>query len=160
MLQRIDIKIREAELADAPVIVDFNLRLAAETENLKLEPAVVREGVATLLREPARGMYFVAEVAGNIVGQAMITYEWSDWRDGNLWWLQSVYVLPEFRQAGVFRSLFRHLLELARARGGVAALRLYVHGDNHRARQSYEKLGMKRTHYEVFEMELGKSRPV
>jgi GNAT superfamily N-acetyltransferase len=136
------------------VIVDFNLRLAAETEDLSLDPACVQAGVAALFSDPAKGLYFMAEVDGKVAGQVMITYEWSDWRDGNLWWLQSVYVKEEFRRAGVFRALFRHLQELALGRTDVAGLRLYMHGDNTRARQSYERLGMKATRYEVFEMEL------
>ena len=97
----------------------------------------------------------MAEAGGVVVGQVMITYEWSDWRNGNIWWLQSVYVKEGFRQSGIFRALFNHLKQLAVARPDVCGLRLYMHADNTRARQSYERLGMKRTKYEVFEMELG-----
>jgi ribosomal protein S18 acetylase RimI-like enzyme len=152
---RINIQIRQAEPSDAPVIVDFNLRLAAETEDLALDPACVKAGVAALLMDPAKGLYFVAELDGAVVGQVMITYEWSDWRNGNLWWLQSVYVKMELRRAGVFRALFCHLQELARGQTDVRGIRLYMHGDNLQARRSYEKLGMKHTRYEVFEMALG-----
>ena len=146
--------IRQANPSDAPVIAEFNLRLAEETENLRLEPECVRSGVDAILRDPAKGLYFVAEVQGTVVGQVMITYEWSDWRNGNLWWLQSVYVRTEFRNQGIFRKLFEHLQKLALARKDVAGLRLYMHADNTRARSSYEKLGMKRTRYEVFELDL------
>jgi GNAT superfamily N-acetyltransferase len=120
---------------------------------LRLEPGCIQAGVATLLEDPAKGLYFVAETAGEVIGQLMITYEWSDWRNGNLWWLQSVYVRPEFRRAGVFRALFQHIKDVARAQGAVG-LRLYMHADNSRARRSYEQLGMTRTKYEVFELDL------
>ncbi len=146
--------IRQAVLSDTQVIADFNLRLAEETENLRLDPKRVREGVAALLRDPAKGLYFVYEENGVVAGQVMITYEWSDWRNGNIWWLQSVYVRQEFRGRGVFRALFHHLKDLARTEGGVCCLRLYMHADKSRARQSYERLGMNHTKYEVFEMDL------
>jgi GNAT superfamily N-acetyltransferase len=141
-------------LSDAAVVAEFNIRLAAETEDLHLEPECVQAGVEALLKDPAKGIYFLAEVDGAVVGQVMITYEWSDWRNGNLWWLQSVYVKNEFRGRGVFRRLFEHIESLARARQDVPALRLYMHSENSRARRSYEKLGMKQTQYEVFEREL------
>jgi GNAT superfamily N-acetyltransferase len=136
------------------VVTEFNLRLALETEDLRLDPECVQAGVAALLADPAKGIYFVAEVGGAIVGQLMITYEWSDWRNGNLWWIQSVYVKQEFRRQGIFRLLFKHLETRARLDTGVRSLRLYMHVDNHTARSSYERLGMHRTQYEVFEMEL------
>lgn len=154
----INIEIRQARASDAPVLADFNLRLAAETEALRLDPAVVAGGVAALLADSAKGVYYVAEVDGEVVGQLMITYEWSDWRNGPLWWVQSVYVKAEFRRHGIFRQLFDHVQTMARNRGDVRALRLYVHGDNVRAHQSYERLGMTRTPYEVFELELGKPK--
>ncbi len=143
-------------MADAPVIAEFNLRLAAETEALRLDPERVRTGVAALLNDPSKGLYFVAEVDGSVAGQVMITYEWSDWRNGNIWWLQSVYVRQEFRRRGIFRALFRHLEALARQQEEVCGLRLYMHADNARARRSYEELGMKHTKYEVFELSVGK----
>jgi ribosomal protein S18 acetylase RimI-like enzyme len=115
---------------------------------------VVRAGVAAVLQDPAKGLYFLAEDAGEVVGQIMITYEWSDWRNGNIWWIQSVYVKTEHRGRGVFRRLLDHLLQLAKARPEVVALRLYMHAENTRARRAYEKAGLKRTHYEVFEMPL------
>jgi GNAT superfamily N-acetyltransferase len=95
-------------------------------------------------------------VAGDVAGQLMITYEWSDWRNGNIWWIQSVYVKPEFRRAGVFRALFHHLESLAKTQEDVCMLRLYMHAENTRARQSYERLGMSRTKYEVFELDVRK----
>ena len=111
-----DIKIRQAAFSDAPVIADFNLRLAEESEGLRLDEATVQAGVAALLKDPTKGIYHVAEMEGAVVGQVMITYEWSDWRNGNIWWIQSVYVKPDFRRAGVFRALFNHLRNLAQTR--------------------------------------------
>ena len=152
----IDLTIRQADLSDAAVIAEFNLRLAEETEDLQLDPDCVAKGVAAILADPAKGLYYVAEVQSEVVGQVMITYEWSDWRNGNLWWLQSVYVRKDFRRQGVFRALFDCLQQLARQRGDVCGIRLYMHSENGRARNSYEQLGMKPTKYEVFEMELNK----
>ena len=154
MKEALQIKIRQATVSDAAVIAEFNRRLALETEGLRLDPAQVEAGVAALLRDRSKGIYYVAEAAGQVVGQLMITYEWSDWRNGNLWWIQSVYVKEEFRRAGVFRRLFEHLGAVAREQKDVRALRLYMHADNLRARQSYERLGMKDTRYQVYELEL------
>ena len=149
-----DIKIREAALTDLPVIAAFNVRLARESEDLALDPARVHSGVEALLNDSAKGTYYVAEVAGAVAGQLMITYEWSDWRNGNIWWIQSVYVKSEFRRAGIFSALFDHIRSLARSRKDVCGLRLYVHEENTRASQSYERLGMARTRYEIFELDL------
>jgi GNAT superfamily N-acetyltransferase len=149
-----EIAIRLAGLADKAIIADFNVRLAEESEGLRLEPACVQPGVDAVLRDPTKGVYYVAEVNGTVAGQTMITHEWSDWRNGNLWWVQSVYVKPEFRGQGVFRRLFEHVRALASQQKDVPALRLYVHADNTGAHRSYEKLGMSRTKYEVFELDL------
>jgi GNAT superfamily N-acetyltransferase len=136
------------------VIAEFNLRLALETEQLRLDRGCVEAGVAALLGDPAKGLYQVAVIDGAVVGQVMITYEWSDWRNGNLWWIQSVYVKEAFRGLGVFARLFERVKALAQAQKNVPALRLYMHGQNGRARRAYERLGMKQTHYQVFELEL------
>ena len=133
-------------------MADFNLRLAEETENLRLDPTCVSAGVAAVLADPTKGLYYLAEQDGQVLGQVMITYEWSDWRNGNIWWLQSVYVRPEYRNQGIFRMLFQHLCQLACGRTDVWGLRLYMHNENDRARRSYERLGMTRTQYEVFEI--------
>lgn len=129
--------------------------MALETERRQLEIERVRQGVDALLRDPAKGAYFVAENEANgattAVGQLLITYEWSDWRNGNFWWIQSVYVAEKFRGQGVFRALFNHVDQLARARKDVCGLRLYVDADNDSARKTYERLGMIRTNYELFE---------
>jgi ribosomal protein S18 acetylase RimI-like enzyme len=147
----IEIKIRKAELADAALIADFNIKLAAESEGLRLDPACVAQGVRALLLDPAKGVYFLAEIDGAVVGQLMVTYEWSDWRNANIWWIQSVYVREEARGKGVFRWLFNHLQSAAGEQKGVCSLRLYVHSENAAARRTYEKLGMKRMSYEVYE---------
>jgi GNAT superfamily N-acetyltransferase len=153
----INTKIREARVIDSPFITEFNLRMAWETEKRRLDPQRVGQGVAALLNDPAKGTYFVAEVenAGRavIAGQLLITYEWSDWRNGNFWWIQSVYVAEEFRAAGVFKSLYQHVQTLARTRTDVCGLRLYVDAHNDKARKAYERLGLKKTDYEFFEID-------
>jgi GNAT superfamily N-acetyltransferase len=156
-----DIRIRNAALADLPVIADFNVRLARESEDLALDPARVEAGVRAVLTDPAKGVYYVAEAAGAVAGQLMITYEWSDWRNGHIWWIQSVYVKPEFRRAGLFRALFHHVRSLALGQKDVCNLRLYVHAENALACQSYERLDMTRTMYRVYELDVwkGPERP-
>jgi len=156
VLWLIQINIRKAEIGDAAVIANYNVRLALETEDLKLEAGVVAAGVTAVLQDSAKGVYYVAESDGQVAGQVMITYEWSDWRNGNIWWLQSVYVAAPFRRQGIFRALFAHVQQLAGNQPGVCGLRLYMHAENTRARQSYLDLGMTHTEYEVFELDLRK----
>lgn len=147
--------IREARLTDTEIIADFNARMALETEQRKLEINRVRQGVLALLSDPAKGAYFIAETDADgatiIAGQLLITYEWSDWRNGNFWWIQSVYVAEGFRGQGIFRALFNHVDQLAKSRTDVCGLRLYVDAHNDSARKTYERLGMKLTNYELFE---------
>lgn len=150
-------RIRTALPDDIAVIADYNIKLALESEGLTLDPATVTEGVTALIRDTARGIYFVAEAAGGaVVGQLLITYEWSDWRNANIWWIQSVYVAPEFRGSGVFQALFRHVEKIARDSGEVWSMRLYMEKHNERARRAYEKLGMKEMSYEVLEFSIRK----
>jgi GNAT superfamily N-acetyltransferase len=144
-------KIREAALDDAGVIAQFNINLAWETEHLKLGPETVAAGVKRLIQNRPRGVYYVAEESGRVVGQLCLTYEWSDWRNGNFWWIQSVYVEAAARGRGVFTALFEHVQSLARADQEVCGLRLYMEQDNERARRAYLKLGLLQTHYQVFE---------
>jgi len=143
--------LRRAVPADAPTIVEFNRLLAEESEGKVLDPAVLAAGVAAGLADPDKALYFVAEEAGRIVGQLMLTREWSDWRNGWIWWIQSVYVSPEARRRGIFRALYGHVETLASADPQVIGLRLYVEKDNHAAQQTYLSLGMERTGYLVLE---------
>ena len=144
-------KIRKARLADALVIADFNCRLAQETESLLLDPASVRRGVRALLNDPAKGIYFVAVEHGVVVGQLLITYEWSDWRNGYFWWIQSVYVAQDYRRAGAFGVMFDHVQQPGKSNRAVCGLRLYVESGNRRAQQVYERFGMSPTHYKIYE---------
>lgn len=125
--------------------------MAWETERLRLNRARVQRGVIALLKDKAKGFYFVAEIGDQVAGQLMITFEWSDWRNCNFWWIQSVYVAPEFRERGVFRSLYAHVYKLAKTRRDVCGLRLYVEKENVRAQKAYARLGMKESHYKIFE---------
>lgn len=145
------LQIRPAELSDWPIIADFNTRLADETEGKRLDPDTIAEGVRRLLSHPQRGRYFVATIGGRVIGQIMHTSEWSDWRNGEIWWLQSVYVLAEYRERGVFRALFAHLQDLAHASPDVIGLRLYVEEHNARAQAAYVTLGLERAGYTVME---------
>lgn len=142
---------RGAESSDAPVIAGFQIAMALETENIRLDPRVCAAGVSAVFREPSRGRYFVAEISGEIVASLLITYEWSDWREGEIWWIQSVFVRPEFRSRGVFRGLFEHVRELATADRTVRGLRLYVDRRNQKAQDVYRRLGMDGDHYLVYE---------
>ncbi len=146
-----EMKLREAGPGDAGIIADFNLKLARETEGLALDLRTVTAGVTALLKDPAKGVYYVAEEDARVVGQLCLTYEWSDWRNGNFWWIQSVYVSVAFRGRGVFRTLLGHIERLARTREDVCGLRLYMEKDNQRARRAYRKMGLEETHYQVFE---------
>ena len=137
------ITIREANPTDEDTIVRFNLAMAWETESKRLDPAAVELGVRAVLHDQGKGFYTIAERAGEIVGQAMVTFEWSDWRNGWFWWLQSVYVKHDARRIGVFRSLFDYLRSKASSDRNVVGIRLYVENDNRGAQEVYRKLGMK-----------------
>ena len=145
------ISIRNAAMTDAAIIASNNSLMAEETEGRTLDPDIIGPGVAALLADPGKGRYWVAEAAGQIVGQLMVTYEWSDWRNGTLWWIQSVYIAPDFRRQGVFSALYHHVESLAAAEPDVCGLRLYVEDNNHRAQRTYEALGMVKPSYVVME---------
>lgn len=146
------ITIRQAIPADAPTIADFNCRLARESEHKRLVPDIVLAGVAAALADPGhKGPYHVAEDSGQILGQLQNTFEWSDWRNGWIWWIQSVYVHPDARRRGVFSALYAHLLQRAKDQGDVVAIRLYVEEDNARAKKTYSRLGMGLSSYGVME---------
>lgn len=142
--------IRRATSADAPTVVDFNARLAQESEDKTLDRAVLTSGVAQALADEHKCRYFLAEDAGAVVGQMMVTYEWSDWRNGWIWWIQSVYVVAEARRCGVFKALYEHIRQTALTQG-VVALRLYVDQSNDGAKKTYARMGMEATEYVVLE---------
>ena len=145
-----NIHVRRADLRDAEVVAAFNVAMALETENHRLDPSTVAAGVRAALADENRALYFVAEIDGRVVGQTLVTFEWSDWRNGFLWWFGSVYVAPEFRARGVFRALHEHIEHAARAAGSVG-LRLYVWNENTRAQTTYGKLGWTDGNYKVME---------
>jgi len=143
--------VREATTDDIDFIVDANIRLAEESEDKQLDAERLLAGVRRGLGSPEMCRYFVCEVDGARAGTTMVTYELTDWRDGVIWWLQSVYVHPRFRQRGVFRTLYRHIESLARGDDVTRALRLYVKLDNARAIRTYRAMGMAPSGYEVYE---------
>ena len=143
--------IRQAGPDDEDVVADFNCRLAWESESKRLDAPTVQLGVREILNNSRHGRYFVACLDGRIVGQLMHTFEWSDWRNGDIWWLQSVYVHPDFRRLGVFRTLLNHLQTEATASPDVVGLRLYVEEHNTAAQETYERLGLKTAGYVVME---------
>lgn len=144
-------KIRRATRRDAAALVAFNSALARETEGKVLMPQVIGAGVRRLLRHPEAGFYLVAESAGELIAGLMVTTEWSDWRNGEFWWIQSVYVRAEHRRRGVYRMLYRFVQALAAKKRGVCGFRLYVERNNRRAQATYRAAGMQRTHYLVYE---------
>ena len=144
------ILIRKANPLDAASIIDFQLKMAWETEKMKLNRETVTRGVNAVFDDRSKGEYFVAETDGQIIASLLITYEWSDWRNCNVWWFQSVYVVPEFRRQGVFRKMYNHIKQLAEEQD-IAGLRLYVETKNSGAQKTYEALGMSSEHYSFFE---------
>lgn len=143
--------VRIAEDRDSETIAAFNVAIAWETERKKLELPVVVMGVQTLLANPQYGFYVVAEVAGEVAGACMVTYEWSDWRCGLFWWIQSVYVKPECRRRKVFSTLYEFLKKGASHEPHVCGFRLYVEGANHTAQDTYGQVGMEQTSYKIYE---------
>ena len=124
--------------------------MAWETEQMTLVPGTINKGVKTVFADPSRGQYWIAEEKGSVVASLLITYEWSDWRNSNVWWFQSVYVLPVLRRTGIFRSMYKYIKNEA-DKEGIAGLRLYVETNNSGAQQTYEALGMKSLHYKMYE---------
>ena len=149
------IHVRRAELKDAVTIAAYNIHMALETEHKRLDPYTVSAGVRNALEDEGKGIYYVAEVGERVIGQLMITHEWSDWRNGDVWWIQSVYVHKDFRKQGVFKRLFAEAEAGAKAAGAVM-IRLYVETDNAGAQKSYANLGMTMTSYAVMEKPLAK----
>ena len=153
-----EICVRAAQANDCHLMAAWAVAMAMETEAKTLPLATVTRGIQAGLDDPARARYFIADIAGEPVGTVMITLEWSDWRDGWWWWIQSVYVAPGHRRTGVFRALFDHVLNLAKSTEGVRGLRLYVERENASAQRTYEFVGMKDAGYRMYELELPKTR--
>jgi GNAT superfamily N-acetyltransferase len=145
--------VRPARPTDLEFLVDGNARMALETEHRELDRDLLGEGVAAVLNDSSKGRYFIADDGDGPVGQLMLTYEWSDWRCGWFWWIQSVYVVPESRGQGVFSLLYRHVRDEARRDPDVCGLRLYVEHENVRAQDVYLHLGMRDAGYRVLEVD-------
>ena len=151
------IQIRPATKNDADTIVEFNRAMAFETENRRLDLPTLRQGIQAFLESPEYGSYIVAELLENMsrtpIGQLMMTYEWSDWRNGVFWWIQSVYVAPERRGRGVFRAMYEHILAKAKTDPKVCGIRLYVERENRSAQTVYQRVGLAPSVYTVFEQD-------
>lgn len=143
--------IRTAQKADASALAEFNQAMALETEGKRLDAETLRGGVEAVFEDSKKGFYVVAESGGAIVGGLMITFEWSDWRGQWFWWIQSVYILPEYRGRGIYRMLYDFVKTKAREAENVCGFRLYVEKENERAQRVYEKLGMDASHYLMYE---------
>ena len=146
--------VRKAKLTDLERISDFNIQMAKETEGKKLDKTIVREAVKAVLNNKIKGFYLMAEDnkdTKTLAGQLMVTFEWSDWRNKNIWWIQSVYVDKKYRNKKVFSQLFRAVTNMALSEKSVGGLRLYVSKHNISAKQVYESLGMNKTSYEIYE---------
>ncbi len=156
----LEVRVRPAYPRDLLHLVEFNRAMARETEGKDLDPTVLEAGVRAALDDPQKGAYFVAEAVdpsspsgARIVGALMLTTEWSDWRNGVFWWIQSVYVVPDARGMGIFRKLYADVHERARTSRGVAGLRLYVETENERAQKTYMAVGMRPSQYRLFEVD-------
>lgn len=145
------ITIRRATEKDQETIVSFNRRMARETEGKELDPKTVAAGVTEVFRSPAKGFYLVAEMDGKVAAQLMVTTEWSDWRDGDFWWIQSVYVDPPYRRKGIYRKLHERVVEMAKSKQRVCGIRLYVDRSNTTALKTYSRLNMTRSQYDIME---------
>ena len=143
--------IRQAIESDSGSIVEFQLSMAWETEELKLNEPTVIKGVAAVFEDPAKGIYYVAEVEGKVVGSLLTTFEWSDWRNGTVLWIQSVYVRPEYRKRSIFSKLYKHIQEKVNGNPDLRGIRLYADKTNIPAHGVYEHLGMTAEHYQMFE---------
>jgi GNAT superfamily N-acetyltransferase len=145
--------VRSAIPADIPLLLAWNTAMAWETERKRLDSTILERGISGVFEQSQRGLYLIAERDGVAVGSLLVTYEWSDWRCGDFWWIQSVYVAPNARRGGVFRALYAEVERRARA-AGVVGLRLYVETENLRAQATYADLGMQQCHYLMYESAL------
>lgn len=143
--------VRKATSQDVDFIVDFQLQMASETEGVELELSTVTKGVSAVLNDSSKGQYYVCEIDGKVVSSLLTTFEWSDWRNGTILWIQSVYVLPKFRRKGVYRNMYSHIKELVLKDENLNGIRLYADKSNFAARKTYKILGMSPDHYVTFE---------
>lgn len=160
-----DISARRAKPADTERIAAFQQAMALETEGKTLDPETLRQGIAAVFQDPRKGFYIVAVASGDasgaddvdaqqVVGSLLITYEWSDWRNATFWWIQSVYVHPDWRRMGVYRRMYAYVTAAASARKDICGIRLYVERANAVAQQTYADLGMRKSHYDLYEIAL------
>ena len=145
------IKIREADIDDLRIIMRFQINMALETENRVLDKGSVLKGIKSVFEDEAKGRYYVAEEGHKIVGSFLTTPEWSDWKNGTLLWIQSVYVVPEYRKKGVFKQMFDYLKKMVEKSDGLIGIRLYVNKTNQIAQKVYKKIGMDSEHYKIYE---------
>ena len=145
------IEIRKGKLSDTERIVELQVRMAQETEGLGLDKTVVGRGVHGVFQEPARGTYWVAVEKGKVVGVLLAIPEWSDWRNGTVLWIHSLYIIPQARRQGVFKKLYLNLKKQVEQAPELMGLRLYVDKRNKSAQEVYEKLGMSKEHYDLYE---------
>lgn len=148
------LQVRAATSADVPTIARFQQAMARETEDHELDTERLHAGVTAVVADPSRGSYRVCEAGGEVLGCLLVTREWSDWRNGWFWWIQSVYTSPDARGRGVYRTLYDAVLEAAQEDGSVCGVRLYVDRENHAAQAVYRRLGMRPARYEFFEVEV------
>jgi len=144
-------KVRKATLKDHDQIVRFQIEMARETEGIELQITPLEEGVNAVLQDPNKGQYYVAEINNNVVASLLTTFEWSDWRNGTILWIQSVYVLPQYRRRGVYRTMYAHIKSMVLKSDKLNGIRLYADKKNLPAHKTYEKLGMNQDHYITFE---------
>lgn len=146
-----DILVRIGQTQDADALAQANIAMAWETESKRLDPATIARGVRAVLNNPAHGFYVIASSGGEIAGSLLVTFEWSDWRSGLIWWVQSLYVQPRFRRHGVFKRMYGFVKAQASRTPDVCGIRLYVHQGNRTAQKAYAKIGMERTPYRIYE---------
>ena len=154
-----DISVRQATRADIERIAAFQQAMARETEGKTLDAPTLRQGIAAVFDAPRKGFYIVAvantddDGAPPVVGSLLITYEWSDWRNSTFWWIQSVYVDADWRRRGVYRVMYDHILDIASGSDDICGIRLYVERANTIAQQTYDALGMHKSHYDLYEID-------